>query len=201
MKLQLVTALFAFACAGTAFGADSKLNVDAAKSSVQWTGSKVVGGAHTGKVKVKSGGVTLDAGKVKGGEVIVDMTSIVNEDLTDATWNKKLVDHLRSPDFFDVTKHETAKLTIDGIESQKGNEYKLKGTLTIKGISKPVTFTAVEREEKGGKAVKAELAFDRTDFGVKYNSGKFFQGLGDKVINDEVKLTVDVVLSAAAAKT
>ncbi len=179
----------------------SQYIVAPAKSTVQWTGSKLVGGSHTGKVKVKSGDVAVTDGKVTKGVVLVDMTSIVNEDLTDAAYNKKLVDHLKSPDFFDIEKHPTAQLTIDKDELVKPGEHKMEGTLSIKDKTKPITFTAVEKTDKGNKVVSTELTFDRTDFDVRYGSGKFFQNLGDKVITDEVKLKVDLVLDSTPVKS
>lgn len=185
-----------------ALAKEESLKVAPARSSVQWTGKKVVesAGVHTGKVAVKAGQVTLVDGKIKAGWIEMDMASITDEDLKDETYNKKLVGHLRSPDFFDVEKHPTAKLTLDKDELVKAGEHKITGTLTIKGKSKPVSFVASEKDGKGGKSAVAEFTFDRTDFDVRYGSGKFFEKLGDKMIADEVKLAVDIALETEAPK-
>jgi polyisoprenoid-binding protein YceI len=181
-----------------AFGTTAQaaaLQIDTAKSVVQWTGGKVVGGSHTGKLNLKSGSFELKDAKVVKGDVVVDMTTLVNDDLTDKEQNAKLVGHLKSPDFFDVAKFPEATLKIDGVESQAGGVYKLKGTLTIKGKSQPVAFTAQESASKDGRVVKADLTFDRAKFDVRYGSDKFFDNLGDKIIKDDVQLSVTVVLT------
>jgi len=191
MKALIVMTALAF---GTTAQAEA-LQIDTAKSVVQWTGGKVVGGSHTGKLSLKGGSFALKDGKAVKGDVVVDMMSLVNDDLTDKEQNAKLVGHLKSPDFFDVAKFPEAKLTIDGIESQAGGAYKLKGTLTIKGKSLPVAFTAQETPSKDGKVVKADLTFDRAKYDVRYGSDKFFDNLGDKIIKDDVQLSVIIVLN------
>jgi len=169
--------------------------LDVKKSKLNWTGSKVlVDSKHTGTVDIKSG--TVDFGKdgPTSAVVVVDMKTIKNEDLKDAGYNKKLVGHLNSPDFFDIEKHPEATLKVSSFKKVGPNAYDLTGDLTIKGTTKPVTFKATTVSEKGGASkISADLEFDRTEFGVRYGSGKFFQNLGDKVISDKVQLKVELV--------
>jgi polyisoprenoid-binding protein YceI len=168
--------------------------LDTKSSKLTWTGSKVlVPSKHTGTVDIKSGQVEFGKDGPTSAVVVVDMKTIKNEDLTDAAYNKKLVGHLRSPDFFDVEKHPEAKLKVTSFKKQGPASYDLTGDLTIKGTTKPVTFKATTASEKGGLSkISADLEFDRTDFDVRYGSGKFFQNLGDKVISDKVQLKVEL---------
>ena len=77
------------------------------------------------------------------------------------------------------------------MEKEKAaNTYQVTADLTIKGKTAPVSFDAVATKE----SATAKVTFDRTKYDIKYGSGKFFQGLGDKMINDEVQL--DVTLTA-----
>lgn len=169
--------------------------LDVKKSKLTWTGSKVlVASKHTGTVAIKSGQVEFGKDGPASAVVIVDMKTIKNEDLTDPAYNKKLVGHLKSPDFFDVEKHPEATLKVTSFKKQGPNAYDLTGDLTIKGTTKPVTFKATAASEKGGVSkISADLEFDRTEFDVRYGSGKFFQNLGDKVISDKVQLKVELV--------
>ena len=48
-------------------------------------------------------------------------------------------------------------------------------------------------KNRGGKYV-GTATFDRTKFGMTYGSDNFFQGLGDKAINDLVKIEFNIVL-------
>lgn len=127
MKVNLFSsAMIALLVAGPAFGKTpakakaepvkaSTLTVDAAASAVTWKATKVVGG-HDGNVKIKSGKVTVEGNIIKSVDIVVDMSSISCRDLEDAEYNKKLVDHLKSADFFDVAKHNTASFKLTSVK-------------------------------------------------------------------------------------
>ncbi|MEZ4742955.1 MAG: YceI family protein [Bdellovibrionota bacterium] len=192
MKLIWITAVL-FAFTGSAFAEEvSVLNTT---SKVSWEGSKVIGSKHHGTLKVKDGSIVFEKQVPTSAVVVVDMTSIVNTDLTDPKWNAKLVGHLKSDDFFSVKKFPESKLDIKTFEKITAEKYRLKGELTIKGITKPVELTATTVKKDGAVVtINSELVFDRTDFSIKYGSGKFFQNLGDKMISDMVKVNVSLNL-------
>ena len=97
-------------------------------------------------------------------------------------------DHLRSADFFEVEKFPSASFVITKVA---GNQ--VTGNLTVKGITKTISFPA-EISVNGGKvSAKANITIDRTDFGIKYNSKKFFDAIGDKAIYDDFNLTVSLI--------
>lgn len=166
-----------------------KYVADAEKSTIKWYGAKV-SGEHYGTIDLKSGSLELNGDKILNGEFVIDMATIVNEDLTTEEWNKKLVDHLKSDDFFGVAKYPTTKFVITKAEAFKGGKAKVTGDLTIKGITKPVIFETV----KDGNAYTAEIKVDRTLYDIRYGSGKFFDNLGDKMIDDHFTLTVKLVV-------
>ena len=122
----------------------------------------------------------FDEGKLTGGEFEVDMTSLISTDL-EGEYKGKLEGHLKSDDFFGVENHPSSTLVFT-------NSYEVKGDLTIKGITKPVTFDV---SVYGSKAT-ATLKVDRAQYNVKYGSGSFFDDLGDKTIYDEFDLVVDL---------
>ncbi|MCH2535387.1 MAG: YceI family protein [Bdellovibrionales bacterium] len=166
-------------------------NLDTLKSEVTWTGSKVIGDSHVGNVKVKDGEVKYKNGEPTSANVVIDMTTITNNDLKDPKWNKKLVGHLNSDDFFSTNKYKTATLDAKSIKKASDKFYFVTGDLNIKGKSNPVKVKVeVVEDKKDYQVVKADLEFDRTKWGIQYNSGSFFSDLGDKMIADEVKLSV-----------
>ena len=178
------------------FGATSfAFSVDTAKSMVTWTGAKIVGSTHTGNVQIKEADVKWKKGEPTKGTIVIDMTTITNTDLKDAKYNKKLVGHLKSDDFFSVEKHKTATLDIKKVAKVSDKLYTLTADLNIKGKKETVTVKAeVTESTKTAKKVNATFKFDRTKFGIKYGSGKFFTDLGDKVISDEVAVAVKLHL-------
>lgn len=176
------------------FAAPNKVKVDPAASSIDWKGSKVTGSEHNGTVAIKEGEVTLDGTKLVAGKILIDMNSIVNSDLTDKSYNQKLVTHLKSDDFFDVAKYPVSTLTIKDSELQKDGTYKVKADLQIKGETHPVVFNATVAPT--GKEARTELTIDRTDWNVRYGSGKFFKNLGDKMISDKIELKIKLAFES-----
>jgi polyisoprenoid-binding protein YceI len=165
--------------------------VDAKKSSVKWFATKVTG-KHNGSISLKSGEMTLKSGRIESGTFVIDMNTIVNEDLTDAGYNQKLVGHLKSDDFFGVATYPEAKLVITKSTEFKDNKAIVQGNLTIKGKTNMITFDAL----KVGQNYQAKIVVDRSKYDVKYGSTSFFEGLGDKAISNEFTLEVNLVVNA-----
>ena len=166
-----------------------KKEVNVSESKITWKGYKVTG-SHEGTIDLKSGHLEMDGNKLTGGEFVVDMTSITNLDMAPGEGKEKLEGHLKSDDFFGVENHPTAKLVITSAESMNKNSYSVKGDLTIKGKTNPVTFVVSIYENKA----TATLKVDRAKYDVRYGSGSFFDNLGDKAIYDEFDLVVDLAL-------
>lgn len=166
--------------------------VDTGSSVIVWKGYKVTG-SHTGTVKVQNGSVLLDRGVLTGGSFDVDMNSIKDTDLEGAM-AAKVEGHLKSDDFFGVAKYPTAKYVITKAIPQdtKGN-YKIIGNLTIKETTKEVKFMANVAEAAGTVTASGKMTIDRSEFNVRYGSGSFFDGLGDKTIYDEFDLQITLV--------
>lgn len=157
---------------------------------IHWLGKKITG-QHDGHLTIKEGSLTKnDKGEFTAAEFTADMTSITVADIKDADKNKNLVDHLKSKDFFSVDSHKTAQFKSTKVEKIKEGQYKVTGDLTIKGITKPQTFTANVIQKDKGYQMTAKLVVDRTKYDVRYGSNKFFDNLGDRVIYDDFELNV-----------
>jgi len=166
-----------------------KMEVDTQKSNVEWLGKKVTG-EHSGTIQLKEGFVQMKKDKLVGGEFIIDMNTIVNTDIEDAEYKAKLEGHLKSEDFFGVENHPTAKLEIKKASAFENNKSKVTAHLTIKGITLPVEFEV----EKGTDEMVATIVVDRSKYDIRYGSGSFFEGLGDKMIYDDFTLMVSLSL-------
>jgi len=166
--------------------AEEKKEVKTETSTITWKAYKVTG-SHYGTVDLKSGSLVFDGDKLTGGEFEADMTTLVATDLEGES-KGKLEGHLKSDDFFGTEKHTAAKLVFTKVEPTGKNSYEVTGDLTIKGVSKPVTFDVSVYGSKATATVKV----DRTAYDIKYGSGSFFYNLGDKAIYDEFDLVVDL---------
>lgn len=193
MKKILFSAL-ALMVSGVLFaGAPTKsesFKVDASKSSVNWLAKKVTG-QHNGTVTLSKGTLNLAGDKIVGGQFEVDMTSIECLDLQ-GEWKDKLVGHLKSDDFFSVAKNPNAKFEISTVET-KANNTVVKGKLTIKGITQEVSFPVSLSKKDGVVVAIATIRIDRTKYDIKYGSKSFIDGIGDKAIDDEFELKVNLV--------
>jgi len=165
------------------------VKVNTSNSTVKWKGSKVTS-FHEGNIKLSSGKLILEHGKLVGGEFEIDMTSIKNTDIEDEEYREKLEGHLKSKDFFNVEQFPLAIITITKAVKGDGNSYKVVADLTIKGITHSVTFDANVVINGVNFSATAKMKIDRTKWEIKYNSGNFFKDLGDKIILDEIEFDV-----------
>ncbi len=167
--------------------------LDLTKSTIVWTGKKVTG-SHTGNIKIKSGSLVMDKDQIKSGSFEIDMTSMTTTGM-DADGSKKLIGHLSSADFFNVASFPTAKFVISQATKLKDGTYSITGDLTVKGITKAVTFTASVPGNDKMKTAIGKVVVDRTKYDIKYGSKSFFDNLGDKVIDDNFELDLNLVFN------
>jgi polyisoprenoid-binding protein YceI len=158
--------------------------IDAATSNIEWVGKKVTG-QHNGTVNFKDGALVFKGKKLKGGTFTVNMTSLTATDIK-GEYQGKLNGHLKADDFFGTDKFPTATLVFKKIGAKATNVYTVTADLTIKGITKPVTFDITVN----GNTATTAFNVDRTKYDIKYNSKSFFESIGDKAIYDEFELKV-----------
>jgi len=163
--------------------------IDTKETVVAWTASSVHGG-NTGYVYISKGELMIEKGQLVGGTVEVDMNTI--EDKNHGSGNA-MVNHLKSPDFFDVKQFPFSTIAITGVESTNNENKTIAGNLTIKGITHPVTFPAIVEIKSGIVKANGKLVIDRTRWDVRYRSGKFYDNLADKTISDSVEFNIEIV--------
>jgi polyisoprenoid-binding protein YceI len=189
---------------------DQVFKIDTSKSTLTWIGAKVTG-RHNGVIAIKEGEINLHDGEAHGGKTIFDMTTVRSDDKSiDEAGNKKLTGHLRSKEFFDVEQHPVATFVItsvaplDSTERQenrataasagqlriKNPTHQITGNLTIKGITKSVSFPALLTVEDSLLRAKANFNIDRTEWKLTYGADK---SLGNKTIYPAVNIGLDLV--------
>ncbi|GGH46524.1 YceI family protein [Microbacterium album] len=102
--------------------------------------------------------------------------------------------HLRSADFFDAENHPTITFVSTGVRAQDGDFF-VDGDLTIRGVTKPVTFTI----EFGGfgsdpwgnykAGATGTAVIDREDFGLTWNAALETGGV---LVGKDVTITLDL---------
>ena len=109
--LMIAMMIVVSANASESKGETASYEVNTKESKVYWTGKKVTG-EHTGYISIGNGLVNVEGEKIIGGEVNIDLNSMVCTDLTNEGINQKLIGHLKSDDFFSVDKFTVAKFEI-----------------------------------------------------------------------------------------
>lgn len=168
--------------------------VNSTSSTLEWNAKKVTG-QHNGTISFGEGIINFDRQKITSGKVAVDMKTIANTDPISDDYKQKLIGHLKSDDFFGVEKFPVATLEVKNVVSKSDNLYHFTADLTIKGITSPVEFDADVNHDSDQITATGTMVVNRTKYGIKYGSGSFFEGLGDKMIYDEFTVKFKLVAS------
>ena len=168
--------------------------VNTQKSKVTWIGSKPAG-KHNGTIAITGGEVMVEGDAVVGGNFTIDINSLTVLDIpADQKGNSDLKGHLMSPDFFDAANHPTASFEITGAEVFNASNVEadkeefatefapsklsevmidnpthfISGNLTMRGVTKNITFPARVTLEKGTIKAAANFNIDRTEWKLMY---------------------------------
>jgi polyisoprenoid-binding protein YceI len=144
-----------------------------------------------------TGTITFDASRPDEarGEFTVSVASI-------ATGVEQRDAHLRSADFFDTATYPTATFAVTAVEPRGGKDYAVTGDLTIRGTTRPVTFTVellgfytgMNGSRRVGLHATGKL--DREAFGLTWNVA--LEG-GGWLVGKDVALEIDLALEETAA--
>ncbi|AXY76953.1 polyisoprenoid-binding protein [Paraflavitalea soli] len=114
-----------------------------------------------------------------------------------STYNENRDKHLKSADFFDAEKFPQIKFESTAFKPLGGNKYKLEGNMTVKDITKAVsfdvTFGGTINTQRGAKAgFKAKTTINRFDYNLKWDRATEAGGL---VVGKDVEVTINTELN------
>jgi polyisoprenoid-binding protein YceI len=169
----------------------TKWGVDASHSEVQFKVKHLVISTVTGFFRKFTGGVEtqsdddFDGAKV---QFSVDVNSIE----TNAADRDG---HLKSPDFFAAAEYPNIEFKNGVLAKDSDNEYSLKGDLTIRNVTKPVTldveFNGITADPWGNTRAGFEVngKINRKDYGLSWSA---VTEAGNLVVADDVKLHFNI---------
>jgi polyisoprenoid-binding protein YceI len=171
---------------------ETKWTVDVVHSNVKFAVTHLVISEVEGHFKVFDGSMTHSKPDFSDAKInfTVDVSSI-------ETGNDKRDGHLKSDDFFSAEKYPRMKFESTAFTPLGDNKYKLTGNLTIRDVTKPVTFDV----KYGGKATmqgttragfQATTTINRFDYGLKWDKVTEAGGL---VVGEKVDITVNVEMT------
>lgn len=188
-----------------ATAAGTYISVDTDASVISWEGTKPTG-THNGTINITQGSVTVDNGKVAGGSFVIDMNSISNTDM-EGDMKANIENHLKGlaegkeDHFFNVAQYPTGSFEISKVVSLSGDadaNSSIYGNLTLRGITKAIGFKAMVSVNGERVTVSTpKFTINRTNWGINYGSKSVFDDLGDKFINDDIGLTINLTAGKA----
>ncbi|WP_313891921.1 YceI family protein [Psychrobacillus sp.] len=173
----------------------TKFNLDAAHSSIDFSVKHMMVSKVKGSFTNFSANLDGNAEDLTGASISfdIDVKSI-------STNNEDRDNHLRSADFFDTEKFPSIKFVATDIKKTDDGEYDVTGDMTIKGVTKSVTFET----EYGGKgtnpwgqevvAFSAETKISRKEFDLTWNQALETGGV---LVGDDIKISVELELNPA----
>jgi polyisoprenoid-binding protein YceI len=169
-----------------------KYIIDTKESVITWKGSMVFDfeEEHVGYVYISKGELMIEKDSLVGGTAEIDMKTI---EYKDKESKNTPVKHLKSPDYFDVEKFPISTFSITKVAYAVRGNIKVTGNLTIKGITHPITFPAKIKVKDGMAEANGKVVIDRTQWGIRYRSGKFYDNLADQAVSDNIEFLMKIV--------
>ncbi|MGD1043734.1 MAG: YceI family protein [Bacteroidota bacterium] len=177
----------------TAFvSAQSDWKLDKVHSSITFTVKHMVISEVTGSFKDFA--ITLKSDKDDFSDAEVQSTIKVSSLSTD---NAMRDGHLKSDDFFNAEKFPEINFKSTSFEKLGDNKYKITGDLTIRDVTKNVTFDAILngtlKTDRGVlSAWKATTTINRFDYNLKWSKALETGGL---VVGQDVIITLNLELN------
>jgi polyisoprenoid-binding protein YceI len=174
--------------------------IDPAHSAAHFSVRHLMISNVRGEFSKLSGNVALDPADLTRSTVEVSLeTSSIN------TREPQRDEHLRSADFFDVANHPAIAFRSTRIAAAGPGHFQLTGNLTIRGVSKEITFnvegpTPSVKDPWGNtrSGVVATAKINRKDFGLVWNA--LVEG-GGVMVGDEVSITIEAELAQKVPAT
>ncbi len=170
-------------------------NVDPTHTNVKFSVTHLMVSEVEGNFKTYSGKVESPSTDFNNGtvEFSIDVNSINTES---ADRDK----HLMGEEFFNAAKYPKITFKSTSFKKIAGNKYELIGDLTIRNITKKVTFdvknNGLMKDPWGNNKAgfKANTKINRKDYDLKWS---MVTEAGGMVVSDEVDITVNIELSQA----
>lgn len=151
---------------------------------------------HEGSFSVKGENLKVVDGVLQNASFTIPIVSIKNFDLPDEV-KPELLNHLKSPDFFNIAVHPNAVFKITQVKaianSANENNFTVTGDFTMLGKTHSISFSAHIQIENNSLVMEAEFTLDRTKWGMNY-------GADPELGAHHIKPGVDITFLINAAK-
>ena len=177
---------------------DAVYQLDVKKSKLFWKAPK---NRHNGFILFNSGTLSnFTAGRPTRGTFSINMNSMMSTDEASAAGRKNVDDKLRSEDFFAVSRYPTATMLVKQIlPEQNPATYKVSGELTIKGVTKPIEFTTIMKQNGNTITATAKTNISREKWTINHQSQPapwdLLASIKDNLVDDDIPVSLELVFN------
>jgi len=177
---------------------DAVYQLDVKKSKLFWKAPK---NRHNGFILFNSGTLSnFTAGRPTRGTFSINMNSMMSTDEASAAGRKNVDDKLRSEDFFAVSRYPTATMLVKQIlPEQNPATYKVSGELTIKGVTKPIKFTTIMKQNGNTITATAKTNISREKWTINHQSQPapwdLLASIKDNLVDDDIPISLELVFN------
>jgi len=196
MKKLFSLMFVSIALIGSSFAQTAKTwNVDKMHSAVKFTVSHLVISEVDGSFKIFDG--SLVSTKDDFTDAKINFSVDVNSINTD---NTSRDGHLKGDDFFNAEKYPKMTFVSTSFKKKSGSMYELTGNLTIRDVTKKVTFAVkyggTTKDPYGNTKAgfKATGTINRLEYGLKWNT---VTEAGGAVVGSDIELTLNLEMALA----
>ncbi|TWJ00916.1 YceI-like domain-containing protein [Mucilaginibacter frigoritolerans] len=178
---------------------DVVYQLDVKKSKLFWKAPK---NRHNGFILFNSGTLSnIVAGWPTRGTFNINMNSMRSIDKPTAGGRKNVDDKLSSEDFFAVSRYPTATMLVKQILPEKNTAatYRVSGELTIKGVTKPIEFATIMKQNGSTITATANTNISRANWNINHQpqptSWDFFARMKDNLVDDDISVSLELVFA------
>lgn len=162
-------------------------------AKASWRGYLETNYFNSGTIELEGEDIFMEGDKIIGGKISIPVSSILVTNELPLEKKIELMEHLQSPDFFNLALHPFVTYTISSAEKKavdaEGNNYLIKGRMKLLGKELPLDIPAKIDISNTAVAVVSKFKFDRTKWGMTFATSGDLPA--DKKIKNEIEVDLD----------
>ncbi|MBC7902215.1 MAG: YceI family protein [Gemmatimonadaceae bacterium] len=195
--LMLLLSILSFSPVVFSQAVNTNFGLDSSKSQLFWKSNKKIGSGHYGTIQFSFGKIVVSAnGSILGGTFILDMNTINSTEKISENGRKEVNGVIKSDEFFYVKRFTAGVMTLKSVTPISGDyQYTVTGELTVKNITKPVTFVATITKNGDAMFSKASFKIDRRLWHIGFKPEVLFGEIKDDMIEYLIDIELDLTFS------
>lgn len=190
----LTSLLLTFLLAGTLSASEPvksdtvEYRMDTVSSRLYWSCN-----IHHGYIYLKQGCIRMAGNRMVAADILFQMDSVFDQDISYALMRKTLQNILRSDVFFNTKEYPYSRFVLDHARQVKPGVYEITGDLELLGVEGCITFTAVIKRSKNHLEAKSDKFYiNRLRWGITSYSRHEATSDQNFIVSDSIGVSFDL---------